>query len=125
MNDYWSRGWGDYNSHLRVSGQRLIEWADQVGWSLYPHERASLEEGADVEIFLELPLDELDVVAFGAAVQKLSERVDSQQRRAQRRATEQPPERETPKTQAGGKPKSQDKQKRRRSSDDQRSRRWR
>jgi hypothetical protein len=120
MNDFWSRGWGDYNSHLRASGLRLIEWADQVGWRLYPDERAALERGADIEVYLEAPLDELDVVAFGAAVQRLSELVEAKRRRAERQALERsrPPEIEK------GKPAGREKR-RDRWKDDQRGRRWR
>lgn len=120
MNDYWSRGWGDYNSHLRASGLRLIEWADRVGWSLYPEERAALERGADVEIYLEAPLDELDVVGFGAAVQRLSDLVEAKRRRNERQAIERelPVRPETGR--ASGKEKRRDRWK-----DDQRGRRWR
>ena len=120
MNDFWSRGWGDYNSHLRASGQRLIEWANQVGWRLYPEERAALERGADVEIYLEAPLDELDVVAFGAAVQRLGELVEAKRRRAERQALERSQAVEPDRGKPGNKDKRRDRWK-----DDQRGRRWR
>ncbi|MCS6802153.1 MAG: hypothetical protein RMM58_06025 [Chloroflexota bacterium] len=120
MNDYWSRAWGDYNGHLRASGLRLIEWADRVGWSLYPEERDALERGADIEIYLDAPLDELDVVAFGAAVQRLSELVEAKRRRAERQLWERDRLPSAEKGKAGGREPRRDRWR-----DDPRGRRWR
>lgn len=79
MNDYWSSGWGwgDPNSHLRVSGRQLLDHADRLGWILYPEERKALEQAAHLETYLEIPLDELDVITFGAAVEKVRGRLAS------------------------------------------------
>jgi hypothetical protein len=112
MNDYWSRGWSEHTSHLRVNGYRLLEWADTVGWVLYPTERAALEAAADLEVYLEAPLEELDVLAFGAAVQKLIERAEAQRRRVER----------APEPPSQGKPRDRHSNRWR---DDQRGRRWR
>jgi hypothetical protein len=102
----------------------LLDWADQVGWQLYPDERTMLEHAADVEIYLEAPLDELDVVAFGAAVQKLGERVQSQRQRAERAQLSMPPSVRDAPDDAPGRDKRKEKEKRHRR-DDQRGRRWR
>lgn len=120
MNDYWSQGWGDHGSHLRANGLRLIQWADQVGWSLYPEERAALERGAEVEVYLDAPLDELDVVTFGAAVQRVADIVEAKRRRAERQAWE----RERLAGSDRGKPSAKA-PRRDHWRDDQRGRRWR
>jgi hypothetical protein len=120
MNDFWSQGWSDYSSHLRASGRRLIEWADQVGWILYPEERAALERGEEVEVFLDAPLDELDVVAFGAAVQRVAELVESKRRRAERQVWERERFSSPERGKSGGKAPRHERWR-----DDQRGRRWR
>ncbi len=89
MNEYWARSWDQANSHLRVNGSQLLNLADTLGWELYPEERQTLVAGSDVEIYLTDPLDELDVISFGAAIQTLQERLEA--RNARHPRMEKPP----------------------------------
>lgn len=77
---HWSWGWNDPNAYLRASGRDLLTHADRVGWSLYPEERAALERASELEIYLDEPLSELDIMQFGQAVEKLRYRAEGRKR---------------------------------------------
>lgn len=126
MNDYWSSGWGwgDPNSHLRTSGRQLLDHADRLGWILYPEERQALEQAAHLETYLDIPLDELDVITFGAAVEKIRGRLMNRAPSPQssfQSSSSSSKEKEKEKDKDKGKPKRW----RGRGKDDHRERRWR
>ena len=77
---HWSWGWNDPNAYLRASGRDLLNHADRVGWTLYAEERAALERASEVEVYLDEPLSDLDIMQFGVAVEKLRFRAEGRKR---------------------------------------------